>query len=58
MKTNRLPREANMRRKWSTVMALLAILLGLVPGSVFVAPLAAQEDEPVPDPDLTWGSRL
>lgn len=37
-----------MKHNWLTVMAILAMLLGLVPGSVFVPPLAAR----VPGPDL------
>ncbi len=37
-----------MKRNWLIVMAILAMLLGLVPGSVFVPTLAAR----VPGPDL------
>lgn len=51
MRTNRFPRETNMKRNWLTVMTILTMLAGLVPGSVFVAPLAAQV--PAPGPELT-----
>jgi hypothetical protein len=51
MKTNRFSVETNITRRWLTVMAILAMLLGLSPGSVFVAPLAAQVV--VPGPELT-----
>ena len=42
-----------MKRRWLTVMAILAMLLGLLLGSVFAAPLAAQVVVPVPGPELT-----
>ena len=53
MKNQSISKEANMKPRWFTVMVILAMLLGLLPGSVFPAPLAAQVVEPVSGPALT-----
>ncbi|HSJ52541.1 MAG TPA: hypothetical protein VLC52_02245, partial [Anaerolineae bacterium] len=47
-----------MKLGWFTVLATLAMLLGLVPGSAFPAPLAAQAVEPVPGPVLTTNAAV
>lgn len=54
MKINRSSRESNMKHRWLAVIGILAMLLGLLPGSAFVAALAAaQVVEPVPGPAPT-----
>jgi VCBS repeat-containing protein len=54
MGNNRYSREENMKRKLLPVAGILAMLLGLLPGSVFAqAPESAQVVVPVPGPALT-----
>jgi len=54
MKINRFPRENDMKRRFLAAIGILAMLLGLLPGSVFAAATAsAQVVVPVPGGPLT-----
>ena len=54
MKINRFSAGRNMKRRWLAVIGILAMLVGLLPGSVFAADIVpAQVVEPVPGPALT-----
>ncbi len=53
MKINQFTKESNMKHKLLAVIGILAILLGLLPGSAFAAtPMTAQVVVPIPGPDL------
>ncbi len=58
METHRSRRETNVTRRWFTVTAILAMLLGLLPGSISAASLAAQVAVPVSGPQLTVSSAV
>jgi Tol biopolymer transport system component len=52
-KINRFSKERNMKRRLLAVIGILALLLGLLPGSVFAAaPASAQVVVPIPGPAL------
>jgi hypothetical protein len=58
METHRSRRETNVTRRWFTVTAILAMLLGLLPSSISAASLAAQVAVPVSSPQLTVSSAV